>query len=118
MSSYTSNSINILIPFGVLLMPGLDMTFVILKRLYMKKSPFFPDRSHLHHVILNTGMSHKNTVYTIQSITTIIIVFTMIKLEINFLLILLAVITLAFIILYVELFNIFEKMKKKYFKKS
>ena len=58
-------------------------------------------------------MSHKNTVYTIQSITTIIIVFTMIKLEINFLLILLAVITLAFIILYVELFNIFEKMKKK-----
>ena len=41
--------------FLFVLIPIADMTFVIIKRLWQRKSPFFPDRSHLHHRILNAG---------------------------------------------------------------
>ncbi len=39
-----------------------DMIFVISKRIRSAKSPFFPDRNHLHHRLLNNGFKHKNSV--------------------------------------------------------
>ena len=41
--------------FLILLVPIFDMTFVILNRLRKGRSPFYPDRSHLHHRLLNLG---------------------------------------------------------------
>lgn len=114
-SILTANSINILLCLAILLMPLLDMSFVISKRLYLAKSPFYPDRSHLHHQILNTGISHKKTVQIMHSITTIILVFTMFYLELNLLVILLPIITFAFIYLFIELFYKYKVTKKKYF---
>jgi UDP-GlcNAc:undecaprenyl-phosphate/decaprenyl-phosphate GlcNAc-1-phosphate transferase len=35
------------------LIPGLDMIRVTIQRLLINKNPFFPDQSHLHHLLMN-----------------------------------------------------------------
>ena len=40
----------------IVAIPLLDMFFVILRRIYAKRSPFCPDRIHLHHRLLNGGL--------------------------------------------------------------
>ena len=49
--------------------PLFDMAWVILRRIYKGKSPFRPDRSHLHHVLINFGFSTKVTVYIIYALS-------------------------------------------------
>ena len=61
--------------FLFVLIPIADMTFVIIKRLWQRKSPFFPDRSHLHHRILNAGKNVPETliiIYSLVLITTLL----------------------------------------------
>ncbi len=36
-----------------MLIPGLDLMRLFISRIYKKKSPFFPDRNHLHHLLLS-----------------------------------------------------------------
>ena len=49
----------------LLCIPLLDMIFVITKRILDKKSPFFPDRNHLHHRLLRMGLNDRNAVFLI-----------------------------------------------------
>ena len=60
---------NLIFLFLILFLPIFDMTLVICRRLKNGKSPFFPDRTHLHHVFYDKGLSHKNTVFLIYAIT-------------------------------------------------
>ena len=53
---------NFVLPFFFLMLPIADMFFVILKRIYNKKSPFLSDRNHFHHRLLKAGFNHKNSV--------------------------------------------------------
>ncbi len=59
------SSFNFIIPLLIILVPTLDMAMVIFMRLINGRSPFYPDRSHLHHRILNLGLSHQKTVILI-----------------------------------------------------
>jgi UDP-N-acetylmuramyl pentapeptide phosphotransferase/UDP-N-acetylglucosamine-1-phosphate transferase len=43
---------------SILCIPLFDMLRVIGVRLLHKKSPFYPDRNHSHHVLIDFGMSH------------------------------------------------------------
>ncbi|ROS78474.1 MraY family glycosyltransferase [Cellulomonas sp. PhB143] len=52
----------IVLPFAVLLLPLLDMALAVLRRLARGKSPFAPDRMHLHHRMLALGHSHRRAV--------------------------------------------------------
>ena len=52
----------ILLPVAVLLVPLLDMTLAVLRRLRAGHSPFHPDRMHLHHRLLDLGHSHRRAV--------------------------------------------------------
>ena len=36
-----------------MLIPGLDLMRLFITRIYKKKSPFFPDRNHLHHLLMS-----------------------------------------------------------------
>ena len=54
-----------LFPFILLGVPITDMCFVILKRIYNSKSPFYPDRNHLHHRLLSSGINYKATILII-----------------------------------------------------
>ena len=66
----------------ILFIPIFDMTYVILSRITNGKSPFYPDRSHIHHRFLNIGFSHKNTVllcYLISMIPNLIFLIFVFK---------------------------------------
>jgi len=76
---------------GVTLMllsiPALDFLWTVIRRLLEKKSPFhFADRKHLHHRLLDSGMSVKRAVLTLYSITVIfgIIVYFLQDFGLNF----------------------------------
>jgi UDP-GlcNAc:undecaprenyl-phosphate/decaprenyl-phosphate GlcNAc-1-phosphate transferase len=43
----------------VLLIPATDGVYTIIRRLATGKMPFFADKKHLHHVLLEKGLSHK-----------------------------------------------------------
>ena len=64
---FLSNN-RIIISLLLLSIPLLDMIYVILKRIKNNRSPFYPDRYHLHHRLMNIGFSHRNTVFIIYSI--------------------------------------------------
>jgi len=59
----------ILLPFLILAVPILDMSMVIVARLRNGCSPFTADKRHLHHRLLNAGLSHRLSVFVIYALT-------------------------------------------------
>ncbi|MEB3172500.1 MAG: MraY family glycosyltransferase [Cyanobacteriota bacterium] len=62
-------SVSLLLPLVILSLPLADMSAVILGRLSQGRSPFYPDRRHLHHRLLRQGISHRSTVLLIYAFT-------------------------------------------------
>jgi UDP-GlcNAc:undecaprenyl-phosphate/decaprenyl-phosphate GlcNAc-1-phosphate transferase len=54
-----------------IIIPLVDTCRIIILRLSQKKSPFKPDKSHIHHAIMRLGMSHSQTT-VILAITQIV----------------------------------------------
>jgi len=54
--------IPLLLPLAVLVIPLLDFSMAIIRRLRAGKSPFTADRKHLHHRLLDMGHTHPNAV--------------------------------------------------------
>jgi UDP-GlcNAc:undecaprenyl-phosphate GlcNAc-1-phosphate transferase len=52
----------------VLGIPIIDSFWVIVRRLSNRRSPFSPDRGHIHHRLLDLGLSHRRTVLLIYGI--------------------------------------------------
>ncbi len=59
---YSINIENIpVIAISMISIPVLDTLRVMIVRIINKKSPFAADRNHLHHILLDSGMSHLRT---------------------------------------------------------
>jgi UDP-N-acetylmuramyl pentapeptide phosphotransferase/UDP-N-acetylglucosamine-1-phosphate transferase len=43
---------------GILIVPLFDTLKVFTMRILKGKSPFNPDKTHIHHILINTGLSH------------------------------------------------------------
>ena len=56
------NTLNVILSLLIIFLPIFDMIRVILLRIIKGKSPFHPDRNHIHHILRNMGLSHQNTV--------------------------------------------------------
>lgn len=56
-----STLLPILLPFSILAIPLIDLAMAIIRRLRAGRSPFAADREHLHHRILDMGVSHRRT---------------------------------------------------------
>ena len=52
----------------ILGVPIIDAFWIIVRRLAAGRSPFSPDRGHLHHRLLDIGLSHRQTVLLIYGI--------------------------------------------------
>jgi hypothetical protein len=65
-----------LIPFtlAVLSIPVFDTLRVMTTRILHKKSPFHPDKTHLHHMFIDLGFSHIGTTVSILSLNFLIVV--------------------------------------------
>lgn len=53
----------------VLGVPILDAAWVLLRRIFLKKPPFLPDKSHLHHRMLALGLSQHQVVLILYGIS-------------------------------------------------
>ncbi len=60
----------------VLGVPIIDTFWIIVRRLANRGSPFTPDRGHVHHRLLDLGLSHTQTVLLIYAITAILAVLS------------------------------------------
>jgi len=52
----------LLLPIAVMVVPFLDVVLAIVRRLLAGRSPFAPDKQHLHHRLLERGHSHARAV--------------------------------------------------------
>ncbi|WP_022872796.1 MraY family glycosyltransferase [Nesterenkonia alba] len=52
----------VLLPLAVMVLPLLDLFLAVVRRTMRGKSPFSPDRGHLHHKLLDSGYSHPQAV--------------------------------------------------------
>lgn len=59
------------IPLLLLGIPILDTLFAIIRRLLKKQPIYMPDKEHLHHQLLNLGLSHRNTVLAIYAMNVL-----------------------------------------------
>lgn len=62
----------ILLPVVVVLLPLLDFGMAIIRRMQAGKSPFSPDRKHLHHRMLDMGHSDRDAVLIFYAWTAIV----------------------------------------------
>jgi UDP-GlcNAc:undecaprenyl-phosphate GlcNAc-1-phosphate transferase len=56
----------------VLGVPIIDAFWIIVRRLVQRRSPFSPDRGHLHHRLLDVGLSHRQTVLLIYAVCAVL----------------------------------------------
>ncbi|MGN0031301.1 MAG: MraY family glycosyltransferase [Candidatus Gastranaerophilaceae bacterium] len=64
-------TISILLPFIVLAVPIIDITYASLRRICKGQSPFVADAEHIHHKLLHAGFSQKKTVTILTSVAII-----------------------------------------------
>jgi UDP-GlcNAc:undecaprenyl-phosphate/decaprenyl-phosphate GlcNAc-1-phosphate transferase len=69
-------SAKVAIALLVLGVPIIDTFWIIVRRLASRRSPFTPDRGHVHHRLLDLGLSHTLTVVLIYGITAALAALT------------------------------------------
>jgi len=74
---------SMLIPILVLAVPIFDTGFAIVRRLMSGKSPFAADKLHLHHRILNRGLSHKQTTCILYAISLVLGIISIISMKLD-----------------------------------
>lgn len=60
------------IAFALLIVPLFDTLRVFTLRILGRRSPFSPDRTHVHHYLLDLGFSHRKIVYSCVAATIVI----------------------------------------------
>ncbi len=67
----------LIIALAILFIPLFDTFRVFTMRISKGRSPFSPDRTHLHHYLLDLGLSHSQTVVTIMSANIFVIILSL-----------------------------------------
>ena len=67
----------------VLGVPIIDTFWIIVGRLSHGRSPFTPDRSHIHHRLLDLGLSHRGTVLVIYAICAVLGILALLVQEVT-----------------------------------
>jgi len=61
-----------MVPLSIFALPIFDTVFAVFRRILHGKSPFAPDRGHLHHRLIDMGFNQKQSVYILYSICGIL----------------------------------------------
>lgn len=74
-ASYTLHPISSApaIGFAIMLLPLMDTLRVFAIRIMHGRSPFSPDRNHIHHLLLDRGLNHKSVSLTCAALTCVFI---------------------------------------------
>ena len=75
----------LLMGFSTMIIPLMDIPRVMFVRMRERRNPFTPDKNHIHHKLMRTGMSPKWTMVTLLLISAALIGFTVggVMLDIN-----------------------------------
>ena len=63
------------VAFGVMILPLFDTLRVFSTRIYRGKSPFNPDRRHIHHLLIDFGYSHMQATSILVFVNAVFILF-------------------------------------------
>lgn len=99
----------LLFPVILLLIPIFDLINVVLRRYSLGVSIFSPDRSHIHHRLLDRGISKVGVLYILYSLTIILGLTSFLMIFVNELSILIFIISMLIVITMVFLLKSFEK---------
>jgi len=69
----------LLLPFAVLAVPLLDFATAIIRRVRRGKSPFAPDKEHLHHKLMSWGNSQQRTTVILYLATAMLAIPAMVS---------------------------------------
>lgn len=92
------------IAVAILILPIIDTITVIITRLYHGKSIMSPDKNHIHHKLLNLGLTHKRSTAYIIAYFLLIITVTYFFRHFNVNQLLLIILVLGFIGAYLPIF--------------
>ena len=84
------------IGFAILMVPLLDTLRVFAIRMIHRRSPFSPDRNHVHHLLLDRGLSHKTITLTLVAINVVCIAATFMARSLGCTWLILAIISIFF----------------------
>jgi UDP-GlcNAc:undecaprenyl-phosphate/decaprenyl-phosphate GlcNAc-1-phosphate transferase len=82
---------------AILIIPLVDTLRVFVVRILQGRSPFKADRNHMHHFLLDMGLSHRGVSFTLYSINIFFIITALVLRHISSLVLLIILIFLAFI---------------------
>ncbi len=68
----TDMVLSFFLPLSIFGLPLADTSFAIIRRLVHKKSPFAPDRGHLHHRLIDMGFGQKQSVRILYALCAIL----------------------------------------------
>jgi UDP-N-acetylmuramyl pentapeptide phosphotransferase/UDP-N-acetylglucosamine-1-phosphate transferase len=68
------------VAFGIMILPLFDTLRVFIMRILKGKSPFQPDRTHIHHLLIDAGMTHMQATGTLIMVN-VLFIFIVIKLQ-------------------------------------
>jgi len=112
--------ISFIVPIIILGVPISDTFFAIIRRLVRKKPLGAPDKSHLHHCLLNLGYGHKTTVLIIYGISALFgvvaVVFSQATMWVSFIVVLALLLVIELLVEKIELVGKEYKPIIKFFK--
>ena len=77
-SADNSTPFDVRVVFLIMFIPIADMVYVILKRIINGKVPLYPDKTHLHHRLLESGLNQRETVNIIWSLSVLCAVIALV----------------------------------------
>jgi len=84
------------IGFTILMIPLLDTLRVFAIRIFKRRSPFSPDRNHIHHLLLDRGFSHRTITLLLVAVNVSMVVFVYLARSLGTTILILSVIALFF----------------------
>ncbi|MBN4059036.1 undecaprenyl/decaprenyl-phosphate alpha-N-acetylglucosaminyl 1-phosphate transferase [Endomicrobium sp. AH-315-J14] len=71
MAAKASTAVSLLVPIVALGVPIFDTLFAMVRRFLEKRPMFSPDRGHLHHKLLDAGVTHRRAVLIIYGLSVV-----------------------------------------------
>ncbi len=87
----------VVVGFAILIVPLLDTLRVFSVRIFNGQSPFTPDRNHVHHLLLDRGLSHTAVTIILASVNIAFILFALLAKGLGTTWLMLTMVSIAFI---------------------
>jgi len=100
------------VAIGILLFPLYDTLRVFILRISKKKSPFYPDRQHIHHMLIDLGFTHMQATATLVGVSAFFFYFVYKFQDVGSFNLILLLLTLAFTGSFILRFLLHQNNKK------